>query len=173
MKKPNRKEMLYCLYYAQDRNGKAAAAKAGYSDPQQTAVRLLQRQDIQKAVAENTRVCRAEPAELLAGYRKLAFGSGADALRLLFGSVPPDELDALDLFNVSEIKKPKDGALEIKFFDRLRALERLQQLSGADRADPALPLYRALMNSVPQPVGNTGGDDAFRYPISDDSPQSS
>ena len=98
--------------------------------------------------------------------------SCADALRLLFDDVPPDALDRLDLFNVSEIKKPKDGALEIKFFDRLKALEHLQQFSDTDQTDPALPLYRALMRSVPQPGKDTGGDALCPYPISDDFPQS-
>lgn len=158
MKKPNRKEMLFCLYYAQDRNGRAAAAKAGYADPAQAAVRLLGRQEIRRAITENIPSPRADPAELLSGYRKLAFGSGADALKLLFGSVPPEDFETLDLFNVAEIKRPKDGALEIKFFDRLKALEHLQQLSDADRADPALPLYHALMRAVPQPDEDSGGD---------------
>ena len=173
MKKPNRKEMLFCLYYAQDRNGRAAAVKAGYAEPDLAAVRLLERPDIRRVIAENAPSPRAEPAELLCGYRKLAFGSGADALKLLFGSVPPDAFDTLDLFNVAEIKRPKDGALEIKFFDRLKALEHLQQLSDTDRTDPGLPLYRALMRSVQQPVEETGGDEPCPCPISDDSPQSS
>jgi hypothetical protein len=30
---------------------------------------------------------------------------------------------------VSEIRRPKDGAMEIKFFDRARALEKLASLS--------------------------------------------
>ena len=53
----------------------------------------------------------------LLGYERLAFGSTADAFRLLMSSAddPPD-VGALDLFNVAEIKKPKDGAMEIKFF---------------------------------------------------------
>lgn len=32
----------------------------------------------------------------------------------------------MDLFSVSEIKRPKDGSMEIKFFDRLKALEHLE-----------------------------------------------
>ena len=172
MKKPNRKEMLFCLYYIQDRNGRAAAANAGYTDPAQAAVRLLKRPEIRRAIAENAPAPSADPAEILAGYRKLAFGSGADALKLLFDSVPPDAFDTLDLFNVAEIKRPKDGALEIKFFDRLKALEHLQQFSETDQTDPALPLYRALMRSVPQPGKDTGGDALCPYPISDDFPPS-
>ena len=157
MKKLTRKEQLFCLYYAQDRNGRQAAAKAGYLTPQQTSAHLLNRKDIRDAIAENTAVHEPFAAEIRAGYRKLAFGSVADALRLFFEDVPPDRLDTLDLFNVSEIRRPKDGALEIKFFDRLKALEHLQQLEEGGGSDPALPFYEALLRSVPQP-----GEDAGR-----------
>lgn len=172
MKKLNRKEKLFCLYYAQSRNSREAAAKAGFASPEQSAARLLQSAHIRQELTSLADDAGAGTDELLAGYRKLAFGSGADALRLLFGSVPPEDFDALDLFNVAEIKKPKDGALEIKFFDRLKALEHLEALARADRADSGLPLYRALMHSVRTDEGS-GGEDTSRYPISDSFPQSS
>ena len=172
MKKLNRKEKLFCMYYAQSRNGREAAAKAGFALPEQSAMRLLQNAQIRQELASLAGQTRAGSDELLAGYRKLAFGSGADALRLLFGSVPPEDFDALDLFNVAEIKRPKDGALEIKFFDRLKALEHLEALSGADRADSGLPLYRALMRSVGSD-GEKGGDGTSRSLISDSFPENS
>ncbi len=158
MKKLSRKEKLFCLYYAQSRNGREAAAKAGFVSPEQAALRLLQSAHVQQELSSLSRADGAETAELLAGYRKLAFGSGSDALRLLFDSVPPEDFDALDLFNVAEIKKPKDGALEIKFFDRLKALEHLEALARADCADSGLPLYRALMRSVGTAEGSGGED---------------
>ena len=40
-----------------------------------------------------------------------------------------------DLFNVSEIKRIKGGGVEIKFFDRQKALERLSDLNDRDGAD--------------------------------------
>ena len=156
MKKLTRKEKLFCLYYAQDRNGREAAAKAGYKSPQEASAHLLERKDIRDAVTENAHMTETAAEEIRAGYRKLAFGSGADALRLLLGDVPSDALDSLDLFNVAEIKKPKDGALEIKFFDRMKALEHLQQFEESSRADPALPLYEALQRSVQHPVEDDG-----------------
>ena len=64
------------------------------------------------------------------GYQRLAFGSAADAASLLFEENPSREaLGKMDLFLVSEIRRPKDGAMEIKFFDRARALEKLASLS--------------------------------------------
>ena len=152
MKELTRKEKLFCLYYAMDADAPQAAARAGFTSPREAAARLLQREIIRTAV----RNC-APPAvgddELLAGYRRLAFGSGADALKLLFGSVSPEQFDQLDLFNVSEIKRPKDGALEIKFFDRMKALEHLEEIARREDPRQGSSLYRALMQSVDHPDG--------------------
>jgi hypothetical protein len=80
------------------------------------------------------------------GYRRIAFGKINDAVRLLLQKEPePSELAKLDLYNVAEIKKRKEG-VEIRFYDRMQALECLRRLdeSGAEQT----PLYRALMQSV-------------------------
>ena len=69
---------------------------------------------------------RILPQLAAAGYYRMAFGGVADALKLLYTEHPSDEqLSEMDLFMISEIKKRKDGMLEIKFFDRLKALEKL------------------------------------------------
>ena len=56
-------------------------------------------------------------------------------------------LEAMDLYMISEIKRPKDGAMEIKFFDRLKALEKLSEAQQAS-AENSLPFYKALENSA-------------------------
>lgn len=61
--------------------------------------------------------------KILRGYEKLAFGSVTDAVRLLFLEGDECRLDTMDLFNVAEIKRPKGGGMEIKFFDRIKALQ--------------------------------------------------
>ncbi len=80
----------------------------------------------------------------LKGYKKLAFGNSNDAIRLLF----LDELDSknfekLDFFNIAEIRKPKDGSMEIKFFDRLKALQEIVEFSG-ENEDSVYMFYKAL-----------------------------
>ena len=150
MKELTRKEKLFCLYFAMDQDAAQAAARAGYAAPREAAARLLQREDVRNAVRDCTPPAVRDD-EILAGYRKLAFGSGADALRLLFDSVPPEQFDQLDLFNVSEIKRPKDGALEIRFFDRLKALEHLEAFTRRDDPRQDNALYRALIHSVQAP----------------------
>lgn len=54
----------------------------------------------------------------------------------------------MELFNIAEIKRPKGGGIEIKFFDRLKALERLADMTADEATDSALPFYRALENSA-------------------------
>lgn len=56
------------------------------------------------------------------------------------------QLENMDLFLVSEIKRPKDGAMEIKFFDRLKALEKLENDNSL--SDNAKSLYDAISQSA-------------------------
>lgn len=50
------------------------------------------------------------------GFRRLAFGGIHDAVRLLFcEDVNPRTLKNMDLFAVSEIRRPKNGGMEIRF----------------------------------------------------------
>ena len=82
------------------------------------------------------------------GYETLAFGGIEDAVRLLFcEDLKPEDLEGLDLYNVAEIRRPRGGGMEIKFFDRQKALERLEELQ-AGASDGALPFYRALERSA-------------------------
>ena len=80
------------------------------------------------------------------GLRKIAFGRVNDAVCLMFrDGIGPEELKKLNLNSVAELKQTKDG-LEIKFYDRMKALECLREMEedGAGQS----PLYRALMQSV-------------------------
>lgn len=83
--------------------------------------------------------------EVREGLRRLAFGEVQDAVLLLFAQ--DDEiagrLPELNLYNISEIKRPKGGGMEIKFFDRIKALEKLREFEGAP-ADEPLSFYKAL-----------------------------
>lgn len=96
---------------------------------------------------------RAHPDAVKRGYRKIAFGKVNDAVRLMFrDGLGPEEMKKLDLSSVAELKQTKDG-LEIKFYDRMKALECLREMeeNGAGQS----PLYRALLQSV-QKHGEAG-----------------
>lgn len=63
------------------------------------------------------------------GYRRLAFGPVGDAVKLMMAGEDRElDYEELDLQNVAEIKRGK-GTVEVKFFDRLEALDRLAQLA--------------------------------------------
>lgn len=90
------------------------------------------------------------------GLRRLAFGEIQDAVKLLYADEVQilSELDQLNLYNVSEIKRPKGGGMEIKFFDRLKALEKLGELERA-QTDGAAGFYQALESGAERVWGQS------------------
>lgn len=63
------------------------------------------------------------------GLSRLAFGSVNDVVSIIFDEQPTvHKIMQADLFNVSEIKRVKGGGVEVKFFDRQKALEKLVEL---------------------------------------------
>lgn len=83
------------------------------------------------------------------GLLDLAVGSVSDAMLLLF--LDDEEiirrLPRLKLSNISEVKRPKGGGMEIKFFDRIKAFEKLQELSCTN-GNQGLSFYQALEKSA-------------------------
>ena len=138
------KQLLFCTYFVQTRNGREAAAKCGYRFAQRTAARLLRRSDIRAQISELDRAMQQTQNDIAAGYARLAFGCVSDAVKLALH--PDDEavpLEEMDLFAVSEIKCGKNG-VEIKFFDRLKALEKLEALTHSRESDNAKELFSAI-----------------------------
>ena len=146
------KEKLFCAYYSDSRNARSAAARAGYGLlSQRNGLKLIRRKDIRTEIERIDKTKLVSSEEIAAGYRQLAFGSVADVLKIIYAEETPKiaELEKLDLFNVSEIKRPKGGGIEIKFFDRMKALEHLEAMNGsAGEEDSALPFYAALEKSA-------------------------
>ncbi|MEF9853546.1 MAG: terminase small subunit [Hydrogenoanaerobacterium sp.] len=88
--------------------------------------------------------------EVREGLYRLAFGSTTDAVKLLFFEEAPSpaELSGLDLFHIAEVKRGKNG-VEVKLFDRFKAMEALARIAQAEEAgDGALPFYSAILGSV-------------------------
>lgn len=83
--------------------------------------------------------------EVREGLRRLAFGEIQDAVLLLFADENEimERLPEFNLYNISEIKRPKGGGMEIKFFDRIKALEKLRELENTAKSEP-VSFYRAL-----------------------------
>lgn len=144
------RERMFCEFFFLTGNVKTAAAKAGFTlFPEIKGLRLLREKRIG---AELEKLRRSEDFALSAreGFARLAFGGISDAVRLVMGEeFTASDIEKLDLLNIAEIKKPKDGSLEIKFFDRLKALENLAKLDEQEvGVDASIPFYRALEESA-------------------------
>jgi len=98
--------------------------------------------------------------QALAGLRRLAFGPSNDAVRLLLCdlSESPVEVGELDLFHVSEIKRPKGGGFEIKFYDRLAALQLLLEKGPEAAGGHQEGLSEALERSARMLARHSGND---------------
>lgn len=133
---------LFCRYYSVLGNIAEAARRSGLDDGEALE---LSRTRVFAAEAEKS-MRPVTPEQVLAGLERLAFGSANDVLRLVF---EPDicgaELEKLDIFNVSEISRDKNGGVEIRLFDRQRALERLwEYAAGRSEREAAAQLLDAL-----------------------------
>lgn len=143
------KEKLFCTYYSLNCNAREAAAKSGYVFPEKSALRLLKRKEIRDFIDELDKQRRSNRKDIARGYERLAFGCVSDAIRLMFADdVNADELDRMDLFNISEIKRKKGGDIEIKFFDRIKALEKLHLMSDEKDSLTGKSLYSAIASSA-------------------------
>lgn len=150
MKKLSGREELFCRLYASCRNSREAAFKAGYTFcPEIASKKLMAKTDIRKAIGQYEKENTFSDEEVRAGLRRLAFASSADAVRVLLSDNYEDiDTEALDFFNISEIKRVKGGGIEIKFFDRIKALEKLGEFSGNTQHNNSQPFYTALENSA-------------------------
>ena len=151
-KKFDQRRKLFCCYYVILGSPEEAAVRAGY--PKDTALTdaaaCLKSTQCRKVISE-LKTLFSDTGSVKAGLRRLAFGSCKDAVTLAFSDELPsaDRIDALDLFNVSEIKRVKGGGLEIKLFDRLKALEKLYEIETAlDSKNTAAGLLEALTASA-------------------------
>lgn len=144
-KKLTAREEKFCLFYVIGGNAREAAMQAGFQNPGDMGEALIYHENI---AAEIRRLFKIRKESLCgrvcAGYERLAFGSIADAIRLMYCENPLNEnLEQYDLFNISEIRRLKDNTMEVKFFDRLKALEKLSQTDNEETSGAA-SFYRAL-----------------------------
>lgn len=139
------KERLFCTYYCLSRNGREAATKSGYMFPEKNAIRLLKKKEVAEEIERIDKEKRATKTDIVSGYYRLAFGCYTDAVSLVFKEdITGEDLQKMDLYNIAEIKRKKGGDIEIKFFDRLKALEHLEEITEGSEKSSALSLYSAI-----------------------------
>lgn len=146
------KRNAFCCYYVTLGNIEEAAVKAGFcrENALSEGISCLKSAECRRNIAK-LRETLSDSNNVTAGLKRLAFGNCSDAVYLVFADeLPsPEVIERLDLFNVSEIKRVKGGGVEIKLFDRLKALEKLFELenSFAERGKAA-GLMAALTSSA-------------------------
>lgn len=144
----SKKEKMFCTYFVSCRNVREAATLAGYLLPAFTGSRLLEKSNIKNEISK-LNSSYPDEKEVRSGLRRLAFGTVADCIKLIFkDDITEDEIEKLDLFNISEIKKAKNGNVEIKFFDRLKAFEQLNCLQNSENSDRANSFFDAIQKGA-------------------------
>ena len=142
MKKLTKKEKAFCVGFINSGDISEAQAYSGVRD----GGALLCREDIHDELKRLSRVYNESVAYTAsAGLKKLAMGDISDAVRLLYEDNPDAEtLRDMDFFMISEIRR-KENAVEIKFYDRIKALS---QLSNNNVSESGGSIYEAIMASV-------------------------
>ena len=129
MRSLTKKQKQFAKFYSLTRNIREAATLTGLKNPVLQGIKLMQskqvRDEINRLAAE-----KVPTGEVASGLRRIAFGSVSDAVKLILTQGEGLDIESLDLFSVSEIKIAKGGGMEIKFFDRIKALEKLSGLDG-------------------------------------------
>jgi len=130
------KEMCesFCCHYVTTGNAEEAAVRAGFdrNNALEEGIRCLKSKGCRSTI-NSLRELLSDSGTVAAGLRRLAFGNCSDAVYLVFADeLPPaDVIAKLDLFNVSELKRVKGGGVEVKLFDRMKALEKLFELENS------------------------------------------
>lgn len=145
-----KKEAEFCCLAAVLGNPCEAAYKAGFTVfPQKKAEKLLRQKQISDEI-EKIKERNLKSNEAVTGLRRIAFGSVADAVDLAVHFGENADTHSLDLFSVSEIKYNVGKGIEIKFYDRLKALEKLAEIESAKENSGAMSIYEAISNSARQ-----------------------
>lgn len=145
----------FCCCYAKLGNIIEAAVMAGCekSNALQWGIGVLRKRKYSRLTAELRSMFASETRnQVMSGLERLAFGDARDAVSLVLSEEPPceEKIMKMDLYNVSEIKRVKGGGVEVKLFDRQKALEKMMDYAGnADQRAAA----RSLMNAL------TGADE--------------
>ena len=129
------KEILFCRYYANSYNSKESAIKAGFNikKAEKTAQKLLSKKQIICCLKRMEKKFQKDKIINIAitALQKIIFYRPNDAVAVIknINNLSEYDIENLDLFQLSEVKKLKDGSFEFKFIDKIKAIEILIALS--------------------------------------------
>lgn len=118
----------FARLFARTRNCRESAMGVGFdwNDAVLKGEELLANKNVRKQLEKIDREDKQSLCYVKAGLTRLAFGAVNDAVALVFDDdVTYEKVIKADLFNLAEIKKIKGGGIEMKFFDRQKAMEKL------------------------------------------------
>ncbi len=121
----------FAQMFVRTRNGAEAAVMLGAQSDEAKKIeaKYLANEKVKEEIRKLDRSDEQTLCYIKTGLSRLAFGAVNEAAVLIFDEeVKRDDILKADLFNVSEIKKIKGGGVEIKFFDRQKAMEKLVEL---------------------------------------------
>lgn len=149
----NDRQRIFVEEYLIDRNATQAAIRAGYSQKTAYSIgqRLLKKVEIQEAIKKRTeaRIRRTDITAdfVLTEIMKVASADASDFVKVgkrnRVQIIPTEEIPKDKLAALSGVKRGKNGELEVKLYDKLRALEMLGKHLGLfdksqkDEADQA------------------------------------
>ena len=149
------------------RSGSETAVSLGVAPEKakQTGAKLLSSERVRREIRKLDKDDQQTLAYVKTGLSRLAFGQVNDVAALVFAEQPSGEQIAqADLFNVSELKKIKGGGVEVKFFDRQKALEKLfeldPELREQSKADQFIEsLRQSSQGDIARILDDDGGED--------------
>lgn len=128
----------FALHFSKTRNAVESAIAIGINPikAKLDGIKLIYDRKFKRQIMSIDKANNSERCDIRTGLERLAYGRVNDAVALVFyEEITPHMLAEADLFNVSEIKKIKGGGVEIKFFDRQKALERLDEINNQLKND--------------------------------------
>lgn len=154
MKKLSKKEKAFCKSFLDTGSISQAEKMSGVKDGN----KLIDDNDVIQEIDRLSKIQRQGLNVLAkAGLKRLAMGSISDAVSLIYMDKPDREkLRDMDLFMISEIRRKEDGNMEIKFFDRFKALDKLME--SDEKNDSGVAFYDALMLGAKSVEGTVNGD---------------
>ena len=123
---------------------------------EQEGLRLLKLRSTQKLVKRYLENGISSEESVKIGLERLAFGEINDIMEVVLSDEPIGlhKLFKMNFFQISEVKKVKGGGLEVKLFDRQRAMEKLLEIADLENnLTDAQGFFDALKQSASENAG--------------------
>ena len=149
------KEILFCRHYCNCLNAKESAIKAGFPPfkAEKLAEKLLAKKEISSFLKKIEKQIEKEKIFKLTitALKRMILYRPNDTFKILEKqeNISDEEIEKLDLFHISEIKKLKDGGFEFKFIDRIKAIETLLSILDKTKSNTQISSFLKALTTGP------------------------